>query len=120
MLHPLQFAPGVIFVSLVNVSLHNPSSSSSKAFACHLFTCKHNTGDIKLALRLLGGRFQSRTFAQPEPLHPQLEKSSVKGVCEDDAEQFFCKPVFLAVGADALPGVGGDEVNLANNDFRLQ
>ena len=27
--------------------------------------------------------------------------------------KIFFKPVFLAMGADALPGIGGDEVGLA-------
>ena len=63
-----------------SLSLHNPSSSVSIYPPIHLFSGKHNTGDIKLAFCLLRGCFQCRTFANPEPLHPQLQKSSVRGL----------------------------------------
>ena len=78
------FAPSVLFVSLATLSLstihHHPYPFIHTVVHCHLFSGKHNTGDIKLAFCLLRGCFQRRTFANPEPLHPQLQKSSVRGL----------------------------------------
>ena len=125
----------------------------------HLFTGKHNTGDVKLAFVFgfsflscwqltlsiiyhhlyswihpsvtcsrasmilvtsssLSASFVAAFNAELLPSRNLFVHSSRRALWRNTCEaqmwrKIFFKPVFLAMGADALPGIGGDEVGLA-------